>query len=291
MMRIKQSECDVIKSMLVKHARNAFVSDDVIDQQWRRLNYSDKPDLGLAIEEFERFSDLLRNFDIKLYFLPQDERACLDSLYARDAAIVCKKGMILCNMGKAQRQNEPSLQEAFYRDQDIPVHGRIMGTGCVEGGDVAWIDEDTLAVGRGYRTNDEGIRQLGELLKGLIKELIVVHLPHWKGPDDVFHLMSVLSPLDHDLALVYSPLMPVPLREALTSRGMELVEVPDEEFDTMGCNVLAVAPRKCVMLGGNSITKKRLEKAGVEVHEFEGKEICLKGAGGPTCLTRPLRRV
>lgn len=290
-MSFKQSEVDVIESILVKHARHAFVSDDVIDRQWRLLNYSDRPDFRLAIEEYERFADLLRSFDIKLLFLPQDEKVGLDSLYARDAALVCKKGMILCNMGKAQRQHEPASQEAFYRDQDIPVHGRITGFGRVEGGDVAWIDEDTLAVGRGYRTNDEGIRQLGELLEGSIKELIVVHLPHWKGPDDVFHLMSVLSPLDHDLALVYSPLMPVPLREALLARGMDLVDVPDEEFETMGCNVLAVAPRKCVMLRGHSITRKRLEKAGVEVHEFEGKEICAKGAGGPTCLTRPIRRV
>lgn len=290
MTSFKQSEVDVIETMIVKHARDAFVSADVIDRQWRRLNYTDKPDFGPAVEEYERFVDLLGNFDIKLHFLPQDENSSLDSLYARDAAIVCKKGMILCNMGKAERRNEPSLQEVFYRDRNIPVQGRITGTGRVEGGDVAWIDEKTLVVGRGYRTNDEGIRQLGELLRGLIRELIVVHLPHWKGPDDVFHLMSVLSPLDHDLALVYSPLMPVPLREALLSRGMVLVEVPDEEFDTMGCNVLAVAPRKCVMLDGNPITRKRLEKAGVEVHEFVGREICAKGAGGPTCLTRPLLR-
>ena len=199
--------------------------------------------------------------------------------------------MILCNMGKDQRKKEPALQEAFLRAQGLPVHGRITGSGCVEGGDVAWIDEDTIAVGRGYRTNDEGIRQLGELLKGLIRELIVVHLPHWQGPDDVFHLMSILSPLDDNLALVYSPLMPIPLREALLARDIELVEVPDEEFESMGGNVLAVAPRKCVMLGGNGKTRNRLEKVGVEVHEFEGKEICAKGAGGPTCLTRPLVRL
>ncbi len=289
-MELKQSEVGVIKTILVKHVKDAFVSEDVIDRQWRRLNYAGRPDYERAIEEYERFTGLLRNLDIDLYFLNRDEKVCLDSLYTRDAAIVCSKGMILCNMGKDQRRDEPALQEAFYRDHGIPVYGRITGSGHVEGGDVAWIDEETMAVGRGYRTNDEGIRQLGELLKGLIKDLIVVHLPHWKGPDDVFHLMSVLSPLDHDLALVYSPLMPVPLREALLSRGMELVEVPDEEFDTMGCNVLAVAPRKCVMLGGNSVTRKRLERAGVEVHGFEGREICVKGAGGPTCLTRPLWR-
>lgn len=291
MISFKQSEVAEIKSVLVKHARDAFVSAEVIKQQWRGLSYSGEPDFGHAIEEYERFVELVKSFDLDLHFLPQNEQVCLDSLYARDAAIVCRKGMILCNMGKGQRKKEPAMQEAFYQSQGVPVHGRITGKGCVEGGDVAWLDEETIAVGRGYRTNDEGIRQLGELLKGMIRELIVVHLPHWQGPDDVFHLMSILSPLDDNLALVYSPLMPVPFREALLARDIKLVEVPHEEFNSMGCNVLAVAPRKCIMLGGNVKTRKRLEKAGVEVHEFEGKEICAKGAGGPTCLTRPLVRV
>ena len=153
-----------------------------------------------------------------------------------------------------------------------------------------WIGERTIAVGRGYRTNDEGIRQLRELLTDCIDELIVVPLPHWRGPNDVFHLMSIISPIDHDLALIYSPLMPVPFRETLLSRGVELVEVPDSELDTMGGNVLAVAARKCIMLAGNPQTRARLEQAGAEVHEFEGNEICRKGRGGPTCLTRPILR-
>ena len=214
----------------------------------------------------------------------------LDSLYARDASIVCDKGVILCNMGKAARRTEPNVQGAALRSSNIPIHGTITGEGRVEGGDVVWLDERTLAVGRGYRTNDEGIRQLGVLLQGCVDELIVVPLPHWHGPADVFHLMSILSPIDHDLALVYSPLMPVPFRETLVARGIELVEVPDAEFETMGCNVLAVAPRKCIMIAGNPETRRRLESAGAEVHEFEGQEICLKGGGGPTCLTRPIQR-
>ena len=123
-----------------------------------------------------------------------------------------------------------------------------------------------------------------------INEMIIVPLPHWRGPNDVFHLMSFLSPIDTDLALVYSPLMPVPFREALLSRSIELIEVPDSEFETLGCNVLAVAPRRCIMLEGNPQTRARLEKAGVEVFEFQGKEISIKGGGGPTCLTRPILR-
>ena len=211
-------------------------------------------------------------------------------MYTRDASIVCEKGAILCSMGKEARRNEPAAQESAYRDLGIPICGAITGDGRVEGGDVVWIDERTLAVGRGYRTNDEGIRQLRDLLSDSIDELIVVPLPHHRGPGDVFHLMSIISPIDRGLALAYSPLMPIPFREMLLSKGIELVEVPDSEFGSMGCNVLAVAPRECVTLAGNTETRERLIAAGATVHEFVGDEICAKGRGGPTCLTRTLER-
>ena len=155
---------------------------------------------------------------------------------------------------------------------------------------MAWIDERTLAVGRGYRTNGEGIRQLRSLLGSAVDRVVPVPLPHWRGPGDVFHLMSMFSPVDRDLAVVYSPLLPVPFRQLLLKHGYELVEVPDAEFESMGCNVLAVSPRRCVALEGNPVTRRRLEAAGAEVHTYRGREISAKGGGGPTCLTRPLVR-
>jgi N-dimethylarginine dimethylaminohydrolase len=145
-------------------------------------------------------------------------------------------------------------------------------------------------VGRGYRTNEAGIGQLRDLVRDCVDEVVVVPLPHWRGPEDVFHLMSIVSPIDRDLFLVYAPLLPVPFREALIARGIELVEAPEPEFDTLACNVLAVAPRDVLMVAGNPATRARLERAGVTVREFAGREICLKGGGGPTCLTRPLAR-
>jgi len=208
----------------------------------------------------------------------------------RDASVMFDGGAILCSMGKKAREDEPAALEAAYRDLGVPVTGRIAGTGRLEGGDVVWLGPRTLAVGRGYRTNDEGIRQLTGLLDGAVDEVIVAPLPHWNGPTDVFHLMSVISPLADDLAVVYSPLLPVPFREALVERGVGLVEVPDDEFDSMGCNVLAVAPRLAVAVEGNPETRRRMELAGVEVHTYRGEEISAKGCGGPTCLTRPLVR-
>jgi len=155
---------------------------------------------------------------------------------------------------------------------------------------VLWLDRRTIAVGRGYRTNDEGILQLRRLLGHAIDELITVPLPHWRGESDVMHLMSLVSPVDADLAVVYSRLLPVPFRDWLVARGMTLVETPDEEFESMGTNVLALAPRQCLMLAGNPRTRAALERAGATVVEYDGSEISVKGAGGPTCLTRPLRR-
>jgi N-dimethylarginine dimethylaminohydrolase len=179
---------------------------------------------------------------------------------------------------------------AYQTVGGLPVAGVIDAPGTLEGGDVVWLDDRTIAVGRGYRTNAEGIRQLRTVLADSIDELIEVPLPHWRGAQDVMHLMSLVSPVDRNLAVVYSRLLPVPFRERLLQIGFTLVEVPDEEFESMGTNVLALAPRRCLVLSGNPTTRRALERAGAEVIDYEGEEISRKGAGGPTCLTRPLVR-
>ncbi len=285
-----QSEIAAVRRMVLKHPREAFVSDLSIARQWRDLGYLARPDLHRAADEFDALVELLKGFGIEVLFLPRDDDAGLDSLYVRDAAIATDDGLILCNMGKDERQAEPGALERAAGEWRLPIRGAITGDGILEGGDIVWIDERTIAVGRGYRTNEEGIRQLEEILGDSIDELIVVPLPHYRGPNDVFHLMSVLSPIDRDLALVYSPLLPVPFREWLLARGTWLVETSEAEFDSLGCNLLTLAPRRCVAVAGNPVTRGRLESEGVEVHVLRGQEICLKGLGGPTCLTRPLER-
>lgn len=290
MRQTAQSEVGELRSLVLKHARDAFVSDVVIDRHWQALGYGSRPDLGQAVAEYDALVALLEKLGAQPLFAPGDGTVGLDSIYVRDVAIASDKGIVLCSMGKDARRGEPAALEAALRDAGVPLLGAITGEGRVEGGDVLWLDEGTLVVGRGYRTNDAGIEQLWDLLGDSVEELIVVPLPHHRGPGDVFHLMSMLSPLDRDLALVFSPLLPVPFRETLLERGMELVEVPAGEFETMACNVLAVAPRRCIALDGNPRTRELMEHAGVEVHLYEGEEISRKGAGGPTCLTRPLLR-
>lgn len=290
-MRIgSQSEVNPIKSLLLKHPREAFISQENIRSQWKALNYSDCPDYVEALKEYEDFLSLLKRFIPEILFLPRNEQTSLDSIYVHDPVIITNNGAILCNMGKERRNDEPTAIKNFFLESRIPLLGSISGEGRLEGGDVVWLAENTLAVGLGYRTNVEGIRQLKALTRYFIDDLVVVPLPHWKGPDDVLHLMSLISPVSDDLAVVCSKLLPVPFRHWLLRKGIQLIEVPDSEFETMACNILAVSQEKCIMLSGNPRTKQMLESKGIEVFEYTGEEISRKGAGGPTCLTRPLLR-
>ena len=284
------SEIGKIKSLFIKRVDQAFISEEHISQYWQSLNYLGKPDLHIAIEEYTLFEQILKDNGATVFYLPEEDRVNMDSIYCRDAAIATNAGMIICTMGKMGRIYEPEAEKKAFIANGIEILGEIKAPGTVEGGDVAWLDENTLAVGHTYRTNPEGIRQLTTLLQPLGVTVITVALPHYKGPSDVFHLMSVLSPVDNNLAVVYSPLIPIVFRNLLLEKGFQLVEVPDEEFESMGCNVLALAPRVCLMVKGNPVTKSRLEAAGCTVLEYKGEEISVNGGGGPTCLTRPLQR-
>jgi len=285
------SEYLKLVTVYLKPAKNAFISDIHLSEQWKALNYLSRPDFDESLSEYEAFEKCLIDENVGLHFFPHDDSVQIDSIYCRDAAIATDFGMIICNMGKSGRINEPQAQKRVFLEGGMPILGEIKAPGTLEGGDVAWLDEKTLAVGHTYRTNEEGIAQLKHLLEPKGITVIIAELPHYKGEQDVFHLMSILSPVDKDLAVVYSPLMPIKFRNELLQRGFELVEVPDEEFESMGCNVLAIGPRHCIMVDGNPITKKRLEAAGCLVYVYKGAEISVKGGGGPTCLTRPMLRL
>ncbi len=290
MKQTHHSEYGLIKSIYIKSAAEGFVSQEIISEQWEDLNYLGKPDFKSALSEYERFTSAIQSTGAEMKYFPKSSAVTMDSIYCRDASIFTDFGVILCNMGKDGRMNEPRLAKQTYKSNDELILGEIRAPGTVEGGDVAWLDDKTLAVGRTYRTNDEGIAQMRSFLEPNGVEVISVELPHYKGESDVFHLMSILSPVDKDLAVVYSPLMPITFRELLLARGYQLVEVPDEEFESMGCNVLATSPRNCLMVAGNPVTQARLEAAGATVTTYQGSEISVKGGGGPTCLTRPMLR-
>ena len=281
---------DPIKRIILKHPKDAFINQNKIDSEYRSLNFLGAPDLKESSKEFKHFTKILNSFDIKLHFIEKDDLTTIDSIYTHDPLIISNSGAIICNMGKKSRIHEKVAIKNFLKSKNIPILGEITDPGKLEGGDIVWINQNTIAVGMGYRTNMDGIKQLSKLLTDIVEEIIPVPLPHWNGPEDCLHLMSNLSPIDHNLFLVYPRLLPVNFIEYLLENNIELINVPDEEYETMACNVLAVAPKKVIMIEGNPLTKKLLEKNNVKVYTYKGSEISLKGSGGPTCLTKPLFR-
>ena len=279
-----------LRRVIVKRPEEAFRNPEQIERKWKDLAYTRAPDLTRASHDHAGFVSVMAEAGAEILYLPEDDRTGLDSLYVHDPVLITDRGAVIFQTGKIARRGEGSAFADAFRGWDVPILGNIEGLATAEAGDMVWLDHDTLLAGRGFRTNAAGIERLRELLLPLRVTVIPVELPYWNGPQDVLHLMSFISLLDHNLAVVYRRILPVPLFELLTARGIQLIDVPEEEYDTLGCNVLALSPRNVLMVSGNPITRARLESAGCKVTEFDGSEICLPGAGGPTCLTRPLLR-
>ena len=254
---------------------------------WQMCGWRAEPDPAGIAAEHEAFCELLEGAGAEVMLAESPADGNPDAIYTYDPALVADAGALLLYPGKACRRAEvPALAEDFER-AGVPVAGRLEEPESAEGGDFCWLDERTLLAGCGYRTNEAGIARLQELLPGV--EVLAFDLPHWHGRGEVMHLMSLISPLAPDLAVLYPPLLPTRLAQLLEERAVELVEVPDEEFATMGSNVLALAPRVALAVEGNPETRRRMEQAGAEVLTYRGGELS-KGDGGPTCLTRPLLR-
>lgn len=274
----------------IKSPRAGWQTPMRVAVQWRPLNYTALPDLDTAIAQHDTLVQLLRDSGCTVEEMPAHPSTGLDSVYVHDPVVMTGSGAVLLRMGKPARRGEDVAFREWFAQAGVPVIGEIRIPGILEGGDVVWLDQRTVAVGQGYRSNAAGIAQLRAILGDAVDDVIAVPLPHWNGPSDVLHLMSMLSPVDTKSAVVYSRLLPVPFREFLVERGWTLIEVPDEEFDLMGCNVLPVAPSDVIMLEGCPITKSRMEAAGIRVRTYPGSDVSLKGGGGPTCLTRPIHR-
>jgi N-dimethylarginine dimethylaminohydrolase len=216
-----------------------------------------------------------------------------DSVFTHDPSLMTDRGALILSMGKPLRAREPSLHEETYRRLGIPILGRVEAPGQVEGGDCVWVDARTLAIGRGVRSNQEGIQQVSNLLTPLGISVYGFDLPLWQGEEACLHLMSVMSPLADDLALVYSPLLPAPFYQMLKARGIRLVEGDAEEFaasNGLSLNVLPTSPLKVIAVAGFPKTKAAMEAAGCTVEIFEADALCIACEGGPTCLTRPILR-
>jgi N-dimethylarginine dimethylaminohydrolase len=274
-----------LRRVLVKRPDEAFGAADPT-----RWHYTAQPDLQAARREHDELVTLLRRAGAEVLYQDETQPGLADAIYVYDPAIVTDAGAVILSMGKDLRRGEEAAMARSLETLGVPVRYRLHGEARAEGGDLLWVDRNTLAVGLGFRTNGEGLRQLRTALEGQGVEVLAVELPYYTGPEACLHLLSLISIVDRKLAVVYPPLLSVPFWQTLQERDFHFVEVPPEEFATMGTNVLALAPGQCLMLEGNPVTQRRLEAAGCQVWTYRGAEISLKAEGGPTCLTRPLLR-
>jgi len=284
------SNVSTLKTVLLKDPKAAFKSQKTIDLQWQNLNFIERPDFKKSIIQYEKFVDILNDNHVQILFIPEDDETSLDSIYTHDPMFMTPNGAVIGNMGKKQRKPETAMMKKYLYETGIPILGEINNGGTLEGGDAIWIKDKIAAVGLTYRTNNEGVNQLRKILSSISVELICVDLPHWNGPVDVLHLMSLISPLKEDLFLIYEKLLPVGFLKLLNNLDIKTISIADEDYDTLGCNVLPLSTTKCLITKGNDRTTKIIEQNGIEVIEFQASEICYKGSGGPTCLTRPIYR-
>jgi dimethylargininase len=242
--------------------------------------------LEVAKREHATFSELLASLGTTVHQLDV-EIDSPDLLYTYDPLIVTDRGAIPLRPGKPNRVQESAVIEEWTLAHDIPTFGRIEAPGTIEGGDTFWLRPNLFCIGRTLRTNQAGADQLAALVGGDVR---VFDVPYWKGPNELVHLMSVISPVADEVAVVFLPLLPVGLWQLLRDLGYRLIEVPEEEYSTLGCNVLAVRPGVVIAAEGNPVTAAAMAAHGVEVHTYPAFEIGMNGSGGPTCMTRPILR-
>ena len=267
--------------------RAIFEADPALWHYTRPLNARE------LVHQYDAFVRHVANSGTEIDWIPDAEDGLADSIFVFDPSFMTPWGAIILRPGKTLRRGEVALHEALYRRLGVPVIGAIEGPGVAEGGDLIWLDEKTLAVGRGFRTNQAGIEQLRGILAPRGVEVRVFDLPVWRGKAACLHLLSLVSPLDRDLALVYPQLLPVAFLGLMRERGMECLEASDEEFEASGglsLNVLATGPRRCVAVGGFPDTVRLMRDAGCKVVCFEADALCIPCEGGPTCMTLPVWR-
>jgi dimethylargininase len=244
-------------------------------------------DLERAQREHDGLAAALDGLGVRVHQLGADDRPDPDLVYVFDPLLVIDGGAVPLRPGKPNRVDEPAIVETWLRDRGVPTAGRIEAPGTLEAGDTVWLADGILVIGRTLRTNDAGARQLAAIVGG---DARIVDLPYWRGPAELVHLMSVISPVADDLAVVFRPLLPAGLHAWLDELGIGTVEVPEAEYPTLGCNVLAVRPGVVIVADGNPVTRRGLEAAGAEVHVVALGEVGENGSGGVTCLTRPILR-
>ena len=284
-----QAMCARLERVMMRRPGPSLLAAD--PKTW---HYGPTFDAKKAIEQYDAFAALVEKSGAEIIWIEDQGDGLADSMFTQDPSFVTDQGAVILRMGKKLRLGEGDLHEAAYRKAGIPILGRLQAPGTVESGDCVWLDSRTLVIGRGVRSNQAGIDRVQEILRPLGVTVLSFDLPLWDGEEACLHLMSVISPLSDDLALVHAPLMPASFYLLLKERGIRMIVAPAEEFaasNGLNLNVLPTAPNKLIMISGFPKTKAAMEAAGCEVETFEADALCIACEGGPTCLTRPVLRV
>jgi N-dimethylarginine dimethylaminohydrolase len=284
------SMVDTLQRVLVCSPRTAGWNQPERIARWHDLGFHHAPHFEKAQSQHDALLNELKNAGAEVVDLPPGNQLSLDAVYAHDASLPTDFGVILMHPGKANRVAEARHHGALCESNGIPTFGAISVPGAAEAGDILWLDRKTLLIGHGYRTNAAGIDQMRALLAPKNVEVISAPLPYGPGPSECLHLMSLISLLDEQTALIDLPWLAVETVELLKSRGFKFVEIDESERGTLACNVLALGQKRLLAIEENHKTNARLREAGFDVRTFPGSEICINGSGGPTCLTRPLLR-
>lgn len=277
--------CGKLQRVIVRSPDESFGTAD--PGKW---HYTSHPVLNRAISEHRTLVSIIEEHGVEIIYHDAVLPGLADAIYVFDPVLITDSGAIILSMGKELRRGEELGIEKTLNENNIPILARLDGPARAEGGDLLWINKNTLAVGLGFRTNIHGLNQLKTILQKIDVNVIPVELPYYTGAEACLHLLSLISIVDRDLAVIYPSLLSVPFWQFLREKGFRFIEVPEDEFLTMGPNILALAPGKCIMLQGNPVTQQKLEQAGCIVHTYSGHEISLKAEGGPTCLTQPVLR-
>ena len=285
-----------VSSMIAPLKKVALMkpSKALLNADPKKWNYNNKFDPKKIESVFQNFLNLLKDDNIDIFWIKEKNNDIADAIFTYDASLMTPEGAILMSPGKKLRKGEQNIHRKFYLENEIPIIGEINGKATAEAGDTLWLDKKTLIIGKGFRTNEDGVKQIKNILNRKGIQVYSFDLPVYKGKKACLHLMSLISIVDYGKALIYSPLVPIGLYNLLLERNFELIEAPENEFkqsNTLSTNILATAPANCIMIDGMSQTRTALEKAGIKIRVFKANELCIACEGGPTCLTRPLLRL
>ena len=285
-----------VSSMIAPLKKVALMkpSKALLNADPKKWNYNNKFDPKKIESVFQSFLNLLKYDNIDIFWIKEKNNDIADAIFTYDASLMTPEGAILMSPGKNLRKGEQNIHRKFYLENEIPIIGEINGKATAEAGDTLWLDKKTLIIGKGFRTNEDGVKQIKNILNRKGIQVYSFDLPVYKGKKACLHLMSLISIVDYGKALIYSPLVPIGLYNLLLERNFELIEAPENEFkesNTLSTNILATSPANCIMIDGMSQTRTALEKAGIKIRVFKANELCIACEGGPTCLTRPLLRL